>query len=79
MSANKATGLDNIPSRFVRDGSSIIASPLTHIINLSLIQGVVPDNLMAARVVPLLMKNDKAVVGNYRPVFILGVLAILWV
>ena len=53
-----------IPSRFVRDGALIIACPLTHVINLSLIQGVVPDNLKSARVVPLFKKSGKTEVGN---------------
>ena len=65
LGIKKATGLDGIPSRFVRDGSTIIAGPLTHVINLSLIQGVVPDDLKCARVVPLYKKNDRLCVGNY--------------
>ena len=73
LDINKATGLDGIPSRFVRDGASIIACPLTHVINLSLIQGVVPDALKFARVVPLFKKNDKTEVGNYRTVSILTI------
>ena len=56
LGINKATGLDGIPSRFVRDSASLIACPLTHVVNLSIIQGVVPD------------KTDA---GNYRPVSIL--------
>jgi hypothetical protein len=28
---NKATGLDNLPSRFIKDGANQIISPLTHI------------------------------------------------
>ena len=75
LSINKATGLDGIPSRFVRDSASIIVSPLTHIINLSIIQGVVPDDLKIARVVPLFKKNDKTEVGNYRPVSILSIIS----
>ena len=59
LGAQKATGLDGIPSRFVKDSSTIIASPLSHIINLSLIQGVVPDDLKTARVVTLLRKMIK--------------------
>lgn len=57
ISAKKATGLEGIPARFVRNGASIIACPLTHVINLSLIQGVVPDDLKSARVVPLFKKK----------------------
>jgi len=52
----KATGLDGISSRFLKDGSPIIVGPLTHIINISLIQGTVPDELKSARVVPLYKK-----------------------
>ena len=70
LSVNKSTGLDGILSKFVRDSATIIACPLTHIINLSLIQGVVPDDLKSARVVPLFKKHDKTEVGNYRPVSI---------
>ena len=65
LSVSKSTGLDGIPCKFVRDSASIIACPLTHIINLSLIQGVVPDDLKSARVVPIFKKNDKTDVGNY--------------
>ena len=70
LSPNKATGLDGIPARFIKDSSSIIAGPLCHIINLSIIQGVIPDDLKSARVVPLYKKNDKTDVSNYRPVSI---------
>ena len=58
LGIHKATGIDGIPSRFVRDGASIIICSLTHVIYLSLIQGVVPDDLKSARVVPLFKKND---------------------
>ena len=75
LSVNKSTGLDGIPCKFVRDSATIITCPLTHIINLSLIQGVVPDDLKSARVVPLFKKNDKCDVGNYRPVSILSIIS----
>ena len=69
----KATGLDGIPARFVMDSASIIACPLRHVINLSLIQCIVPDDLESARVVPIFKKNDKTEVGNHRPVSILSI------
>jgi hypothetical protein len=75
LSTNKATGLDGIPARFIVDSASLIAKPIAHIINLSLIQGSVPDDLKSARVVPLYKKNDKTEVGNYRPVSILSVIS----
>ena len=75
LSANKATGLDGIPSLFVQDSATVIACPLTHVINMSIIEGVVPDDLKSARVVPLFKKNDKTEVGNYRPVSILSIIS----
>ena len=74
LGINKATGLDGIPSRFVRDSASLIACPLTHVVNLS-IQGVVPDDLKLAWVVLLYKKSDKTDVGNYRPVSILSIIS----
>ena len=59
LGAKKATGLDDISARFVRDSATIIACPLGHVINLSFIQGIVPDDLKSARVVPIFKKNDK--------------------
>ena len=58
LSVDKATGLDGLLSRFVRDSAFIIVYPLTHIINLSIIQSVVPDDVKSARVVPLLKKRQ---------------------
>ena len=75
LGAKKATGLDGIPACFVRDSASIIACPLRHVINLSLIQGIVPDDLKSARVVRIFRKNDKTEVGNYRPVSILSIIS----
>jgi len=66
LSHSKATGLDGIPARFVKNGAAVIFGPLAHIINLSLIQGRVPDDIKMARVVPLYRKSDKTDVGNYR-------------
>ena len=72
LGRDKATGLDNIPARFLRDGAIIIANPLTHIINLSISTGTVPEDMKSARVVPLHKKNSKTDTGNYRPVSILS-------
>ena len=42
---------------------------------MSLLQGVVPEDLKSARVVPLYKKSDKTAVGNYRPVYNLSVVS----
>ena len=75
MSSSKATGLDEIPAKYLKDGSSVISKLLTHIINLSITTGSIPDDLKMARIVPLYMKNSKTNVGNYRPISVLSVIS----
>ena len=69
LTASKATGLDSLPARFLKDGAEVIACPLAHIINLSLHSSQIPEDMKNARVVP----QSKTEAGNYRPVFILSV------
>ena len=75
LSSDKATGLDCILARFGVDSASLVAYPLTYVINLSLIQGTVSSDLKYARVVPIYKKGDKTDVDNYRPVSILSVIS----
>ena len=65
---SKSAGTDNIPARFVKDAASVLTKPILHIINLSIEQNSVPNDLKSARVVPLFKKNKRCDVGNYRPV-----------
>ena len=45
MCANKATGLDDLSARFIKDGARVIAPMITHIVNMSIRQGIIPDDL----------------------------------
>ena len=73
--ASKATGLDELPARFIKGGSSVIAKPLTHIVNLSITTGTIPDDLKVARVVPLYKNKSKTNVENYRPISVLRIIS----
>lgn len=75
ISSDKATGLDGLPARFLRDGAVHVIGPLTHIINLTIYHGEIPKDLKTARVVPLHKKKSKTEVGNYRPVSVLTVVS----
>ena len=75
VNEGKATGLDNLPAKFLKSGATYLASPLAHVINLSIRQGTVPLDLKSARVIPLYKKKSKTDPGNYRPVSILSVLS----
>ena len=49
--ADKATGLDGMPAKFLKDAVHQISVPLSHIINMFLASGIVPKELKLARVV----------------------------
>ena len=65
--------MDGISAKFIRDGWSVITSPIIHILNLSLSQSTVPKTFKEARVGPLYKHGGRCEVGNYCPVSILPV------
>ena len=68
---NSSSGSDNISAKIVKCSIDIYLDTLTHIINLSLPQGVFPSQLKTAKVIPLYKSNDKQLIKNYRPVSLL--------
>ena len=52
--------------------AATIAPIITHIINLSIKQGYVPQDFKLAKVTPLHKKGSKLDPGNYRPISILS-------
>ena len=71
IKVNKSYGPDLIHPRFLKDAKLYILAPLTHIINLSIMQDCIPDNMKIARVVPIFKGGDPKIMGNYRPISIL--------
>ena len=69
--AGKAAGYDNIPMSIIKRSINSISSPLTQIVNLSIIHGIVPNELKIARVVPIFKSGDKALFSTYRPISVL--------
>ena len=70
---NSASGYDDISPMLLKTSINHISVPLSHICNLSLTEGVYPDNLKLANVVPLFKADDCMLFNNYRPVSILCV------
>ena len=75
LNSRKSTGIDDIPARFLKDGANEIKTVVTHLINLSIDTGIVPDELKYAKVKPLYKKNRRLYAGNYRPVSILCIVS----
>ena len=68
LNPHKATGPDNISSRFLREMAHPLAPALTLIFQASLDQGRTPSDWQSANVTPIYKKGDKAKPSNYRPV-----------
>ena len=75
LKVKKATGLDGISARFLKDSATVIASTVKFLVNLSLRTGNVPDDWKKARVVPLYNSGGRKNMDNYRPISILPVLS----
>ncbi|XP_065680637.1 uncharacterized protein LOC136094560 [Hydra vulgaris] len=72
LKPNKSLGFDDISSNVIIKSIKQITIPLLHIFNLSLKQGVFPDNLKIAKVIPVLKSGDPSDTTNYRPISILS-------
>ena len=69
----KATGLDTLSTRLLKTGVENFSTPLTHIFNLSLTSGKVPEEWKTARITPIFKEGSKTDVNNYRPISVLPV------
>jgi len=68
-----SSGIDGLSSKIMKAASSVLAIPLTDIVNCSLETGIFPQPWKFAKVVPLLKKGDPQAKENYRPVALLPV------
>ena len=75
LPTRKATGLDNISSRLLKEATPVIAPSLTNIINLSLSTGVFPDKWKYAKVFPIFKEGERSDPNNYRPISVLPVVS----
>ena len=68
LNPHKATGPDEISSRFLKENARELSPALSLIFQASHDQSNVPDDWRNALVTPLFKKGDKSKAANYRPV-----------
>ena len=69
MDVNKAHDRDNISARMIK--LCTVAHPLTFIFRNSVAAGTFATQRKSANIVPIRKKNNKQIVSNYRPVYLL--------
>ena len=52
LKTDKATGIDNLSDRFLKDGSKVLATPIAQICNLSIKLCTVPDECKITKLKP---------------------------
>ena len=73
LNIHKATGLDDISRRFLKEMVEPFTPILTLIFSASLKQGTTTDDWNVANVSPIFKKGDKSQPANYRPVSLTSV------
>ena len=52
LEQTKATGLDGLTARLLKDTAPVIAKPITYLVNVTISTGVIPSEWKEARVTP---------------------------
>ena len=73
--SNKASGLDNISARLLKEASPIVTRSLTFIINQSITTGIFSNAWKRARVSPIFKDGRRTDPNNYRPISVLPVVS----
>lgn len=73
LRGGSAPGHDGFSAKALKENIHILTTPLQHIINLSILSGIFPDNFKMAKVVPLHKSNTVTDKSNFRPISLLSV------
>ena len=71
LKTKTSSGYDDVSSKLMKNTIYHISTLLTHIINLSLMTGVFPEQLKIAKVIPVYKASDTNILNNYRPISLL--------
>ena len=71
MLNNSAAGHDGVPAFIMKQCINEYITPLTHLINLSINEGIFPDELKIAKVIPIYKSDNQQSINNYRPISVL--------
>ncbi len=69
--SKSSLGPDNISTKLLKDIGPPICVPVSILVNMSISQGIVPDNMKIAKVIPVFKAQDRSELSNYRPISLL--------
>ena len=71
----KSAGIDNMAGKFLKEGASALASPITDLCNLSILLSSFPDDCKIAKLKPLYKKEAKTKPKNHKPISLLPLIS----
>ncbi|XP_065662691.1 uncharacterized protein LOC136085324 [Hydra vulgaris] len=72
LKRNKPIGADEVSGNIVVNCYESLKDILYKVFNASIKQGVFPDQLKIAKVIPIYKQGDKTNINNYRPILVLS-------
>jgi retron-type reverse transcriptase len=71
LSPKTSFGFDGLSTKLIKNVKPVLVKPITIIINQMLNNGIFPDKLKIAKIVPTYKKEDETLFTNYRPISLL--------
>lgn len=73
--ASKSPGLDKISNKLLKSAGNAIIDSLVYIFNLSINNGIFPEEMKLAKVTPIYKSGEKTDCDNYRPISVISAVA----
>ena len=71
MDLNKASGEDSISAKILKKVNNFTFPILSELVNQAFYEGVYPNSLKLAKVLPVFKSGSKTLPGNYRSISVL--------
>ena len=75
IKVSRATGLDNLPARIIRDSAETLCMPLCSLINRCLKETLFPSAEKCAKLFPVYKSGERSSSDNYWPISVLNILS----
>ena len=65
---HSTAGYDDLQPSIMKMLTKVYIKHLTYLINITIKQGIFPEELKLAKVIPIYKSDDKQLTQNYRPI-----------